>query len=256
MKKSFVLYSILAAFVLLMGCDYSKKAIELVKNTKESGQILTNSEQMQKEIDEGAKKNIQYKWVANKHEQYNTWIVSFVDTVYERGYFWEADLNNNIVKSINDNWLLKKKYGITPLRKDRNFTIEEIETEEVVLQNTRLNNGVVYRIKGKIKNNTDKNITKCYLGATLVVIYTEQKILEQKENNDSNFARPSTSNPWKPNETKDFLIVTEAIDQIYKEYKPEDAFCFILISAEDPLGYEYSGAFEERSLKKHFSEIM
>jgi hypothetical protein len=243
-------------FCLLMGCDYSKKAIELVQNNKDAGQSSTNSEIVQNYIEEGAKKNIQYKWVAAKNEQYNTWIVSFVDTIYERGYFWEADLQSNMVKSISNNWLLKKKYGITPLRDDQKFTLENIESEEVVIvKKTYLNDGIAYKIKGKIRNNTDKTITQSSVGAILVVIYTEQKIFELGQNYNSSFSSPSTKDPWKPNETRDFDIITNTIDEIYKDYTPEDAFCFLYISAEDPLGYEYSGAFIERNLKKYFSEL-
>jgi len=249
-----ILFSIFIC-ITLINCDNSKKAIELVQNSKDYGQNLTNLEKMQKEIEEGAKKNIQYIWEAKLDEKNNTWIVSFVDTIQKSGFFWEADLKNNIVKLINSNWLLKKKYNLTPLRGDRLFTLQDIEIEEVIFQNTRSNNGIVYRIKGKIKNNTEKIITNCQISANLIVIYSEQKIFDQYEHSDSKFIQPTNKDPWKPGETKDFYIITTAIDEIYKDYTPEDAFCFIYIYAEDPLGFEYKNAFVERQLKKHFSEL-
>src|SRR5262249_6366639 len=150
-----------------------------------------------------------------------------VDTVDERGYFWEADLNTKVVKLISDNWLLKKKYGITPLRQDSLFGLADTKTEEVRVLKNILANGIVYHLEANIKNNSDKTITKATIQANLVVIYSEQKILEKGANVYlSSFDGPTTDVPWKPGELRHFVVFTDPIETIYKEYKPTDAFCF------------------------------
>ena len=167
--------------ITLAGCDRTKEAIELVKKAKLSGSEQTIEEQVQKYIDEGAQKNIQYKWVAEEKAELKTWLVSFVDTVDERGYFWEADLNSKIVKSISDNWLLKKKYGITPRRWDGSFAVENVKDETVKISRGYLNQGIVYSISGEIKNNTDKTITTANAFPYVIVIYSEQKVIEKTD---------------------------------------------------------------------------
>ena len=254
--KWFGRFLITISIITLLGCNRSKDAIELVKNAKMSGTEKTNTEWVQNDIDEGAKKNIQYKWMVEEKPEQKTFLVSFVDTVTERGYFWEADMSNKIVKFVSNNWQLKKKYGITPLRRDGNFSVENVTVEKVTIINNYLGDGIIYKVVGEIKNNTEKTITNSTLGANLIAIYSEQKIIEKSANvYGSEFSSASIKNPWKPGESRKFTVVTDPIDSIYKEYKPTDAFCFIILSAEDPLGFEYAGAIDERSLTEQFSSL-
>ncbi|MDR0551810.1 MAG: hypothetical protein LBG72_07305 [Spirochaetaceae bacterium] len=238
--------------------------INMVKNTIDAKTGKPYSNTIQTTIEEGAKKNTQYKWSIDYKPEHGIYMASFVDTVEERGKFWEVDLNNKTVRSITDNWILKLKYGITPLRDDKLFTLSSIDEEEVYTNeyngyrysyySSYTNEGIVYKISGYIKNNTGKSITSGKLGANLVVVYSDQKVIEEKDY-EVNFSKPSTSDPWFPNRTREFTITTKPYDIIYKDYNPVRAVCFLTLEAEDLLGFEYSGAFVQRDVKRLFEKL-
>ena len=234
------------------------QVIEMVKNTRDSDTGKTYGDIVQSIISDGAKRFIEYKWDVSEKPEYDTYLVSFVDTDEERGSFWEVNLSTNIVRYVSDNWQLKIQYGLTPLRHNNIFSIVEVISEEIIANQSsyysNTENGIIYKIVASVKNNTDKNITSCSFGADLVVIYSEQKIIEERANRVS-FSRPSVSEPWKPNRVKEITIYTKPYDYIYKNYDPLIAFCYITLSAKDPLGYEYSGAFAERNITKLFEKL-
>ena len=257
-RKLFLLFLCFFLSILsFIGCSRNDEAIELVKKAKVVGSTKTNEEEVQIQIEEGAKKNVKYKWTAKENERYGTYVVSFVDTKDERGFFWECDFKTKTVKKITGNWLLEKRYGITPLMLDYQFTLENVTSESVSLSKDYFNDGIVYRINGEIKNNTNKTISKAKFFGILVVIYTEQKIIEKREKYyNTKLDIINTYKPWKPGESRKFYLETQAIDSIYKDYVPLDAFCFLFLNLEDPLGYEYSGAFEERDLAEQFKHLV
>jgi hypothetical protein len=235
------------------------KIVEIIRNTRNPETGETYGDFAQEIIDKGAKKLISYKWNVEEKPEFDTYLVSLVDVIEERGYFWEVNLSTNIVRYISDNWLLKIQYGLTSLRHDNKFYIIEIKDEEIILSqnnnyNTNSDNGIVYKITAIIRNNSGKNITSCNFGANLIVAYSEQKIIEESANRIS-FSRPSVSEPWLPNRTKEVTIYTKPYDSIYKNYNPIVAFCYITVRAEDPLGYNYSGAFVERDITRLFDEL-
>ncbi|MDR2922417.1 MAG: hypothetical protein LBU85_03620 [Treponema sp.] len=234
------------------------RAIEMVKNTRNPDTGKTYGEEAQSDIAKGAKKNINYKWVAKKDEQFGTYLVSFVDSIEERGKFWDVNFSTDIVRSVSDNWQLSTLYGLTSLRNDKSFTIVEIISEEVTATQNRYNfndeSGIVYKIVATVRNNTNKDITSCSFGANLVVIYNDQKIIERNANRVF-FSRASVSDPWRSNRSKEITIYTKSYDYFYKNYNPSKAVCYISIYAEDPLGYEYNGAFAERNIKKLFEKL-
>jgi len=237
----------------------NSKIVEMVKNTRDPETRETYGDFAQRMIYEGAKKLISYKWNVEEKPEFGTYMVSLVDVIEGRGYFWEVNLSTNIVRYISDNWLLKIQYGLTPLRRDNKFSIVEIKEEEIILfqnnnYNTNSDNGIVYKITAIIRNNTGKNITSCNFGANLIVAYSEQKIIEEPANRIS-FSRLSVSEPWLPNRTKEVTIYTKPYDSIYKNYNPIIAFCYITVRAEDPLGYNYSGAFVERDIIRLFDKL-
>jgi hypothetical protein len=145
------------------------------------------------------------------------------------------------------------------MRHDNAFSIVNVESEEVTANYnsyyySSYDSGIVYKIVASVRNNTNKNITSCSIGADLVVIYSEQKIIEKRANRVS-FSKPSVSDPWLPNRIKEFTIYTEPYEYMYKNYEPLIAKCYITIKAEDPLGHEYSGAFAERDIITLFEKI-
>jgi hypothetical protein len=187
---------------------------------------------------------------------HNTYVVSYVGKGDGRGYFWEVDKNIQNVSSISSDWLLKKKYSITPLNNTREFVIDEVKSEEIFTLHRRYGQeGLSYKFVGSIKNNSGKNITSCSADVTLVVIYSDKKVIEQRKDlTEFKFQSPSTRDPWKAGESRNITVVTEPYDLIYLDYEPIEAFCFIYLTAEDPLGYNYDGAFVERNLKELYSK--
>ena len=104
---------------------------------------ITNQEYAQQLIEEGIETNTQYKWNVQYISEYKVYLASFVDTEYERGRFWEVDLKNKIVRGVWDNWFLKQKYGITPLRDDDFFLLENVEIEKII---NKAGLGIYYKI--------------------------------------------------------------------------------------------------------------
>lgn len=230
------------------------KIIEIVKTTLDSKTGKTYGVEVQKTIEDGNKKNIQYKWNVDYVTEFKTYKVSFVDTIEERGKFWEVDLEKNTVRNITSNWQLRRKYGLTPLKNDNMFSVENIKNEELFVHNSYYNSGIVYKITATIKNNSGKDITDCAFFSQIVIDYSDQKIVEA-ESEPISYSTISVKNPWISGRSKEITLETEPYDITLRNYNPIDAFAYIYIYAIDPLGFEYSGAIKEQNFIKLFEKL-
>src|ERR1035441_684182 len=103
------------------GCSNDKnKAIELVQKAKLEGTLMTNLDYANATAanESGSK----YEWAAEETPQRNVFLVSFCD---EKGWGvrWEANLDQSIVKHVNGNEFLSRKYGLSRLDQSNIFSI-------------------------------------------------------------------------------------------------------------------------------------
>lgn len=204
--------------------------------------------------------NLKYKWDARKIEDAEVFLVSFTDET-NWGHIWEVSLDQQIVKHVNSNEYLSRKYSLSRLDSDDNFKL--VEVKEKVLKKEKkydysINKntvGVVYSFKGFLVNNTDKNLTKADLSGSLNLIF-DNKVIKSKELWDSGFKRKITkSTPWKPQEKIEFYIKTKGIEEIYLEYEPEYVIFTLSVSAEDPVGFTFNKSITEIDLKEEWGKL-
>jgi len=194
------------------------------------------------------KENKKYEWKAEKTADYfyedNIYIVSFVDRD-GWGRQWEVDVAQDIVRPINGNEYLNKKYGFSHVDQNDNFPVKDNE------KGLKLDGSdVVYIIKGTVANSSKKVITSASLDGTLKLIFKD-KTINGKSNYESGFVKPvSTSSPWKPDESREFIIKTSGIENIYLSYRPDYVVFDLSLDAEDPVGYTFNKDIEENDLKK------
>jgi len=266
-KACYLLAAVSLTF-LTVSCSRGNEALELVKKSAlelvkkspyqpGSENTQTVAEWAQAQAAEGTNKNVEYKWVVEYKQKYQTYVVSYVD-IDERGWFWEADLKKNTVRSITDSWLMKRKYEVSPMRHDGKFLLENVSHERVDLKDNSHPPGIAYALQAEIKNNSDHRITSARVSAKLVVIYGESKVIDQNGDDALLSGRISTENPWKPGESRKISIETIPYDKVYRDYAPEDAFCYVFVIVSDPIGFEYSGAIAQRNVKDmliHLKEL-
>lgn len=204
--------------------------------------------------------NTKQDWSARKTDEEGVYLVAFAD---ERGWGhrWEVTLEQQIVKHVNANEYLSRKYGLSRLDSDGKFKITDITTDTLKLEkkysyySNDKSKDVVYIMKGSVINNTDKTLTKAEITGKLQVIFKD-KSLESSKDWDSGFKRKVTkSKPWKPQEKLDFYIKTKDIEEIYLQYDPEFVFFNVNISVEDPVGFTYDKAIEEYDLKDKWKTL-
>ena len=123
MRKTF---TILTLITLLTSCSISKnkeeKAIKICQKAKFQSQnsfinIFGTNATWLDYANMIAKQdpNNKYNWHAEQTENNKYFVVDFTDTA-GNGYHWEVDVEQQIVKSINDNDYLLKKYGFSSFR--------------------------------------------------------------------------------------------------------------------------------------------
>lgn len=258
MKKTSFLILVFAISILPFGCSRDKEAINLVRSSKMLSNVFAQKtvEDFTKEIAEDeARKGITCEWKAQERDK-KVYLVAFVKTNTDWGHYWEADLSNKIVRYANNNKLLSEKYGLSRLRDDGSFTIEEIRIDTLGFKYEKHwysgkseNKGIIYRLEALVRNNTDKTITEAKLKGNLFVIFNVDKILESSTYGPGFTDKVTTSNPWPPKTVRLFHIETEPIDKIYADYKPSSVFCEIDFKASDPIGYEFDGCIKKIDLK-------
>jgi len=204
--------------------------------------------------------NTKYDWSASKTEEEGVYLVSFAD---ERGWGhrWEVTLDQQIVKHVNANEYLSRKYGLSRLDSDGKFTITDVTTDTLKLEKKSKyyskdkSKDVVYIMKGNIINNTEKTLTSAEIMGKLQVIFKDKSLESSKDWNTGFKRRVTKSKPWKPKEKLAFYIKTKGIEDIYIQYDPEYVFFNVNISAEDPIGFTYDKAIEEYDLKDKWHKL-
>lgn len=197
--------------------------------------------------------NAKLDWSASITDQQDIYLVAFTDE-QGWGHSWEVDLEQEIVKHVNGNEYLSRKYGLSRLDVDGKFKIVDISVNTLKVERTKRryskaqSKDIVYIMKGRLVNNTDKILTTAKVEGKLQVIFKD-KTLEGEQDWDFGFKRRvSKVNPWKPQEKLDFYIRTKGIEEIYLQYDPEYIFFNVNISAEDPIGFNYDKVVGEYNL--------
>lgn len=198
--------------------------------------------------------NTKLDWTAVKTKDEGIYLVAFAD---EKGWGhrWEVVIDQQIVKHVNSNEYLCRKYELSRFDPDSNFQIINITADTIKLEkensfySTNNPKKIVYVLKASIINKTGKPLTSADITGKLQVIFKD-KTIEGAENWESGFkTKISKSSPWQPNTERDFYIKTKGIEQIYLDYEPEYVFFEVNIKAEDPIGFLYDKGIEEYDLK-------
>lgn len=198
--------------------------------------------------------NIKLEWHAEKTNNNNCYLVEFTDTD-GWGFRWEVDIDQQIVKFINNNQYLVRKYGFSRMADNKEFEIlnADVKGFKISTHNGSLSyetsSEKVFSISGSVKNKTDKIITSANIKGTLKLIF-EEKTVEIFGNYESGFKNTiSVREPWKPNTDRQFYIKTDGIDEIYLNYVPSYVFFDISLIAEDPVGYVFNKDIGDFDLK-------
>lgn len=275
--KNFVI--ILGLIILFSACDFfgykEKQAIEICQKAKIQYGIdnifglwelqlsgLTQESTWLDYANMMAKKNSNKKldWTATKTDDKDIYLVTFADKD-GWGFKWEVSIDQKIVKEVNTNEYLCRKYGISRLDTEDNFQITDIEINTIKLEreisyySDSKNKKIICIFKASVKNRTGKTLTSAEISGKFQVIFKD-KVIEGKSNWESGFkTNISINNPWKPYAKKVFYIKTEGIEKIYLDYEPEYV-CFVVnLTAEDPIGFSYNKAIKEYELKKDFKSL-
>ncbi len=188
--------------------------------------------------------NKKFDWHAEKTNQNTFYIVSFTDQE-GWGQRWEVDIDQQIVKNINQNEYLTRKYGLSRFGGNDEFEVTKIQESELkvdknngYLKNSQSSN-IYYIIKASVLNKTGKIITSAKVDGKLKLIFKD-KTITGESNYESGFKSIiSESRPWEANTTREFYIKTEGIDKIYQNYTPEFVVFVVSLKAEDPIGYSF-----------------
>lgn len=202
--------------------------------------------------------NKRFDWNARITNEMNVYIVSFVDQE-GWGQRWEVDIVQNIVKYINANEYLCRKYGLSRFDKDPNFEIADIILDTLKIRNSKYDSDgskeVVYILKACVINRTKKTLTKSEISGILKVIFKDKTVEGDKQWDTGFYSNASTSKPWNPDTKKDFYIETFGIKEIYLNYIPEYVFLEVNLKVEDPIGYTYNKNIAEYDLKDKWVKL-
>lgn len=155
---------------------------------------------------------------------------------------------------LNQKEYKSREYGHSRLDKDAPFKITDIAADTLMLSNE----GVSYKIQGKVVNHTGKSISYANMSGSLKVIFenkTEEVSNRYSKNHKILKKEVSESHPWKDGETIDFTVITDEIKQIYLDYDPQYVFFTIEMTASDPIGYSYNKAIYEEDMKGRWNAI-
>src|SRR5690625_7974259 len=101
--------------------------------------------------------NQKYIWKAESTDEVGIYIVSFVDEK-NWGHRWEVDIEEKMVKHINQNEYLSRKHGYSRLDRDGRFEVVNITTDTLILEkyyglySTDKSLDVVYLMNGTVIN--------------------------------------------------------------------------------------------------------
>lgn len=197
--------------------------------------------------------NEKFNWMAKATDTKNVYQVGFVNEE-DWGQFWEVNIKEKTVVFINSKEYMSREYGHSRLDKDAPFKITGVTADTLML----LNEGVSYKIQGKVVNHTGKSISYANMSGSLKVIFenkTEEVTNRYSKNHKILKKEVSESHPWKDGETIDFTVITDEIKQIYLDYDPQYVFFTIEMTASDPIGYSYNKAIYEEDMKGRWNAI-
>ena len=197
--------------------------------------------------------NEKMHWIAEKTDTKNVYQVGFVNEE-DWGHFWEVDIKEKTVMHLNQKEYKSREYGHSRLDKDTPFKVTGITADTLKLSDE----GVSYKIQGKVVNHTGKSISHANMSGSLKVIFenkTEEVSNSYSKNHKILKKEVSESHPWKDGESIDFTVFTSEIKQIYLDYDPQYVFFTIEMSASDPIGYSYNKAIYEVDMKDRWNAI-
>jgi hypothetical protein len=199
------------------------------------------------------KQNSNFTWSSETTNLSETYLVCFTD---ENGWGsrWEVDVKQQTVKYINDSEFLSRKYHLTSVDGSNTFQVVNCFISKLNIDN---NSGEInYIYEGQVKNNTDKIITEGKLSGAIKLIFEDKTIV--KGNHELNYGfteQISKSNPWNPNMSLPFKIVTENLGKIYLKYDPEYVVFQISLNVQDPVGFNYDKDIFEVDIKNEWNKI-
>ena len=197
--------------------------------------------------------NEKFHWMAESTDTKNVYQVGFVNEE-DWGQFWEVNIKEKTVVFINTKEYMSREYGHSRLDKDAPFKIIGVTADTLKLTDE----GVSYRIQGKVVNHTGKSISHADMDGSLKVIFenkTEEVSNSYSKNHKVLKKEVSESHPWKDGEAIDFSVITHEVKQIYLDYDPQYVFFTIEMSAGDPIGYSYNKAIYEVDMKDRWNAI-
>ena len=204
--------------------------------------------------------NKKYDWHAKITADNKFYIVSFTDPD-DWGYRWEVDIDQKIVKNIDENDYLIRKYDFSRFNGNEDFEVIKVEKSELKLEkhynyfDNSNSSEVLYVIKAAVLNKTSKIITSSIIDGELKLIFKD-KTIRGKSNYESGFKSIiSEKKPWEPNTTKEFYIKTKGIDKIYLNYVPEYVVFDISLKAEDPVGFSINKDIADLDLLKNWKKF-
>ena len=187
--------------------------------------------------------NTTYDWHAQKTDDNTFYIVDFTDS-NGWGHRWEVDVEQQIVKSINQNEYLTRKHGLSRFAGNDEFEVTEIQKSELKLDkyfsyvDNSNKSGVCYLVKASVLNKTNRAITYAEIEGQLKLIFKEKTVTG--ESFESGFkSKISVSKPWEPDTKREFYIKTKTIDRVYLNYVPEYIVFDLSLKAEDPTGFKF-----------------
>lgn len=268
------LLSIILVTLVLTGCNLfesqEKKAIKIVQSAKvqlSTGNEVSNLLLSNSGINNATwldfatlkakeESNEQYEWSAKTTEELGICIVSF-NNLSGMGYHWEVNIKQEIVKYINENEYLSRKYKFTRFDNDNYFQFTNITVNKLGFLNDFSNDKkVAYTIKADIINNTDKTWIASEISGKLSLVFKD-KTVEGEANWESGFnSNISMNDPWEPKTKRSVYIQTKGIEDVYFDYKPEYVFFTVSLEAEDPVGFKYDKDIEEIDLRLKWHDLI
>jgi hypothetical protein len=204
--------------------------------------------------------NKTYAWHAKKSADKGLYIVEFIDSD-GWGQRWEVDIDQKIVKSINQDDYLTRKYGFSRFGGNSDFEISHIQISKLTLKRnndyySNSSSGVSYVMKASVVNRTDKSITNASIDGQLNLIFKD-KTVSGVGNYESGFnSRISKDKPWEPNTTRMFYIETKGIEKVYLKYVPEYVIFNVSLKADDPVGFSFDKDIADMDIKDKWKAFM
>lgn len=195
--------------------------------------------------------NEKFHWKAEKTDTKNVYQVGFINEE-DWGHFWEVNIKEKIVRSINSQDGLARNYGHSRLDPNTPFEVKDIVIDTLKTSDE----GIFYEIKGSITNETGKSLSSVDLTGRLSIIFENKtEKVDNNWRNDILQRKVSESKPWYDGEAIEFSIKTDNIKKIFLDYEPQYAFFTIEMNASDPVGYNYNKAIYEVDMKDRWNAV-